>query len=54
MKRHPILMAMLALVVGLLVGWRATILNLSIHIDNSDPNIAIISVWGQSDWYTID
>lgn len=44
----------LALIIGVLIGWRMTILNGNIETDKANEHIGYFTVFGQTDEYYID
>ena len=55
MKKIAIAFAIiLALIVGFLIGWRATILNGNISVDEANGNIGYFECWGRVDQYFIN
>lgn len=44
----------LALILGVLIGWRMTILNGNIEIAKANEHIGYFTVFGQTDEYYID
>ena len=44
----------LALILGVLIGWRITVLNGIIEVDKTNPHIGYFTVFGQTDEYYID
>lgn len=51
---RQILVVIIALIVGFLVGWRTTITQGSIEVDNANEHIGYFTVFGQTDEYYID
>lgn len=44
----------LALIIGFIIGWRATIINGVISVDKGNNHIGYFEYWGQVDEYYID
>ena len=43
-----------ALVLGIIIGWRTTVINGIIKVDNANEHIGYFTVFGQTDEYYID
>lgn len=52
--KKTIAVAALTLILGVLIGWRMTVLNGNIEVDKVNPHIGYFTVFGQTDQYYID
>ena len=52
--KKTIAIAALALILGIFIGWRMTVLNGNIEVDKANPLIGYFTVFGQTDEYYID
>lgn len=50
---RQILCIAIILIVGIIIGWKTTVLNGNVSVDNANPNIGYFECWGRVDSYNI-